>query len=284
MFDHNTDQKIPLIIGSTGKTGSRVAKRFRKAGLEFREASRTSQIPFDWYDPTTWPHAFQGIRSIYVVFYPDLAVPGAAEIIADFIQTAISSGVGHLVLLTGRGEKEAQKCERMVMESAIDWTIIRSGWFAQNFSESFLLDEILRGQVTIPSGEIPEPFVDIEDIADIAFAAMTDEKHRGQLYEITGPDLLTFRQAIELIASAVNRKIDFRQVSMDEYGTLLAGADVPADFIALLKYLFSEVLDGRNAHLNDGVKQALGREPANFTAYVEKTATSGIWSPVNQEK
>ncbi len=277
MIENKTNQKTPLILGGSGKTGKRVAERFSASGLNFRVGTRHSKIPFDWYDASTWQKAIQGINAVYVVFSPDLAVPGAPEIIKNFIQVAKSCDVEHLVLLSGRGEEEAQTCEKIVMNSTLDWTIVRSSWFAQNFSESFFLDDILRGQVFLPVGEIKEPFVDVEDIADIVFAALTEEKHKSQIYEVTGPKLLTFRTVISEIAAATNRTIDFQQVTMDEYVKFMTEAEVPQDYVALIKYLFTEVLDGRNASLTDGVKRALGREPRSFHDYAKVTAETGVW-------
>lgn len=282
MIKNKTKQKIPLILGSSGKTGRRVINRFISNELGFREGSRHSEIPFDWYVASTWQKALQGISSVYVVFSPDLAVPGAPEIIKHFVQVAKSCGVEHLVLLSGRGEEEAQACEKIVMNWTLDWTIVRSSWFAQNFSESFFLDDILRGQVFLPIGDIKEPFVDIEDIADVVFAALTDEKHKNQIYEVTGPVLLRFREVISAIAVATNRNIDFQQVSMDDYVKFMTEAEVPQDYVALIKYLFTEVLDGRNEYLTDGVRRALGREPQSFHDYAKITAKTGIWNPGNR--
>ncbi len=279
MNDDKTNQKIPLIIGSSGKTGKRVVELFRSSGLSFREGSRKSEIPFDWNDSTTWEKALQDIGSVYVTFYPDLALPGVPEIITNFTKVAKSCGVGHLVLLSGRGEEGAQVCEKIVMDSTLDWTIVRCGWFAQNFSESFLYDDILRGQVVLPFGDNKETFVDVQDIADVVFAALTDEKHKGQLYEITGSKLMTFSEALAEIEKATNRKIGFQQVSMDDYVKGLTEAKVPQEVIDLLKYLFSEIMDGRNSNLTDGVKRALGRESASFSSYVKATAETGIWNP-----
>ncbi len=279
MIENQTKQKLPLILGSSGKTGKRVIDRFISNGLSFREGSRNSEIAFDWYDETTWGKSLEGVNAAYVVFSPDLAVPGAPAIIKNFVQSAKSSGVEHLVLLSGRGEKEAKTCEKIVMDSTMDWTIVRSSWFAQNFSESFFLDDILRGQVFLPIGKIKEPFVDIDDIADIVFAALTDDKHKGQIYEVTGTELLTFRDVMETIAKSTNRKIDFQQISMDEYVNYMIEAKVPEDYVALIKYLFTEVLDGRNESLTDGVQRALGREPRSFHDYAKAVAETGLWNP-----
>ena len=282
MAQNQTIENAPLILGSSGKTGRRVINRFIANGLGYREGSRNSDTPFDWYDATTWKEALQGISAVYVVFFPDLAVPGAPAIIKNFVQVAKSSGVEHLVLLSGRGEEEAQTCEQIVMNSTMDWTIVRSSWFAQNFSESFFLDDILQGQVFLPIGDVKEPFVDIEDIADIVFAALTDEKHKNQIYEVTGTKLLSFRDVISEIARAANRNIDFQQVSMEDYVKYMVEAEVPEDYVALIKYLFTEVLDGRNESLTDGVQRALGREPGSFHAFAQNISETGVWDTPEQ--
>jgi uncharacterized protein YbjT (DUF2867 family) len=281
MRDKHTEQNIPLIIGSSGKTGRRVVNRFIANGLGFREGTRHSDIPFDWNDKATWQQSLTNISSVYIVFSPDLAVPGAPTIIKSFVRVAKTCGVEHLVLLSGRGEEEAQTCEQVVINSSLDWTIVRSSWFAQNFSESFFLDDILRGQVYLPVADIKEPFIDAEDIADVVFAALTDEKHKGQIYELSGPELLSFREVFSEIATATDRTIDFQQISMDEYVKFMTGAGVPADYVALIKYLFTEVLDGRNAFLTDGVKRALGREPRSFIDYAKSTAATDVWGNSN---
>ena len=99
----------------------------------------------------------------------------------------------------------------------------------------------------------------------------------GQLYELTGPRLLTFSQAIEEIARASGREVKYQQISPEVFATALAEQHVPADEVALLTYLFTTVLDGRNAHLTAGVQRALGRPPRDFSDYARLTAATGIW-------
>jgi uncharacterized protein YbjT (DUF2867 family) len=165
-----------------------------------------------------------------------------------------------------------------VKASGAQWTVLRCSWFNQNFSENYLLEPILAGEVALPAPNVGEPFVDADDIADVAVAALTDDKHIGQLYELTGPRLLTFSEAIAQIAKQSGRDIRYVQVPMDEYVVALEQAQLPPDFVALIKYLFTEVLDGRNAHLSDGVQRALGREPRDFTDYARRAAASGVWT------
>jgi uncharacterized protein YbjT (DUF2867 family) len=185
-----------LVVGGTGKTGSRVAQRLTSRGRAVRIGSRSGQPPFDWQNRATWAPAFEGIGSIYLTFYPDLTIPGAVETVRSFVDLAVERDVRRIVLLSGRGEEEAQNAEQVVRESGADWTIVRSSWFAQNFSEGFFRDGILDGELVLPVGEIPEPFVDADDIADVAVKALTEAGHGGRLYEVTGPRMLTFAEAV----------------------------------------------------------------------------------------
>ncbi|MFC6016377.1 NAD(P)H-binding protein [Plantactinospora solaniradicis] len=269
---------LTLVLGGTGKTGRRVVERLTARHRPVRIGSRSAEPPFDWADQSTWPPALDRVRSAYLSFYPDLAVPGAADAVRAFADLAARQGVRRLVLLSGRGEEEAQRSEEVVMKSDLEWTIVRASWFNQNFSEGHLLEPVRGGEVVLPVGNVGEPFVDTDDIADVAVAALTEDGHVGQLYELTGPRLLTFADAVGEIAAATGRDIRFRPVSIEEYTGMLAEYELPADEVALLTYLFTEVLDGRNAHLTDGVERALGRPPRDFRDYARTVASTGLWA------
>ena len=262
METQNTEEKMTLVLGGTSNTGRRVVERLEARGLPVRVGSRTGDPPFDWEDRSTWAPVLEGVGSTYISHYLD-ALPGAAETLGSFAELAVANGVRRQVLLGGRGEPEAERVEAAARDSGAELTILRSTWFAQNFSEGAFLDFVLVGEVTLPAGDTPEPFVDVDDIADVAVAALTEEGHEGEVYdELTGPRLLTFEEAVGEIARAANREIRYVPVSMPEFESLLAEQEVPAEFVSLLTYLFSEVLDGRNAHVVDGVRRDLGREPS----------------------
>ena len=267
-----------LVLGGTGKTGRRVAERLTALDVPVRIGSRSSEPPFDWEKPETWAPALQGVRSVYISYYPDLAVPGAVEVVGSFANLAVKEGVPRLVLLAGRGEAEAELSEQAVRDSGADLTIVRATWFMQNFSEDYMIEHILAGAIALPAGDTPEPFVDADDIADVAVAALTDDKHIGQRYELTGPRLLTFGEAAEEISNATGRDIPYVPVSIEEHAAVAAEQGVPAEVIDLLSYLFSEVLDGRNAHVTDGVQRAVGREPRDFREFARDAAATGVWS------
>jgi uncharacterized protein YbjT (DUF2867 family) len=277
---HNSINRheVVLVVGGTGKTGRRVVARLRDQGIDTRVGARSSTTPFDWDDRATWLPALRGVHSAYVSYYPDLSVPAAPEAIAAFSALARESGVRRLVLLSGRGEPETQACEDIVKRSGVEWTIVRSSWFNQNFSESFLREAVMSGIVALPIGDVCEPFIDAEDIADVAAAALTDDRHAGALYEVTGPELMTFAEAAAEIVRATGRTVRFEQISLDAYCDAMRSDGVPADAVSLLAYLFTTVLDGRNSGLTDGVRRALGRDPTDFASYARRAAAAGAWN------
>jgi uncharacterized protein YbjT (DUF2867 family) len=273
-----------LVIGKNGKTGARVNQRLQALGYATRPVSRSTTPSFDWENPATWRPAIEGTRAAYVTYQPDLAVPKAEPAIKEFVRVAADAGLDHIVLLSGRGEEGAQRAEEVLKASGISWNIVRASWFAQNFSESFMLEGILAGNLVLPAGDIVEPFVDADDIAEVVVAALTEPGNRNKLFEVTGPRALTFAQCIEEISAAIGHPVKYTSIPVDAYINVLKQQGVPEDLQWLLRELFSVVFDGRNCNVMPGVEEALGRPATDFQAYLQKTIKSGVWSPVMQQE
>lgn len=265
--------RITLVIGGHGKTGRRVAQKLSAQGRQVRIGSRTGEPAFDWNEPATWGPALDGVDRVYVTYHPDLAFPGAAEQVGAFSKMAVASSVRRLVLLSGRGEEAAQVSENNLKASGADWTIVRSSWFNQNFSESFFLDPVLAGELALPTGDAVEAFVDADDIADVVVAALTDDQHIGKTYELSGPRLLSYSDVAAEISKATGREITYITVTSEEYRAVLRDNDLPEEFADL----FTTILDGRNAHLVHGVEEALGRKPKDFADFARDAAAAGVW-------
>ena len=283
METENTQHtKSTLVVGGTGKTGRRVVERLEARGFPVRVGSRSGEPPFDWEDETTWAPALRDVGAVYVTYHPDLAILGSVEAVRSFAKLAVENGVRRLVLLSGRGEPEAERAELALQEvvdakAGAEWTILRSTWFMQNFSEDYMLEHVLSGEIRLPAGDVPTPFLDADDIADVAVAALTEEGHASKLYELTGPRSLTFAEAAAEISKATGREIRYVPVSLEEHAAEAAEHGVPAEVVELLTYLFSEVVDGRNADTTDGVRRALAREPRDFRDYAREAASIGVW-------
>jgi uncharacterized protein YbjT (DUF2867 family) len=277
-----TSSPTTLVLGGTGKTGRRVAERLAARGLPVRIGSRAGTPPFDWDDDATWDAALAGVGRVYITYQPDLAIPGAAATVGAFARRAVAHGAERLVLLSGRGEEGARRGEEAVRAAGAETTVVRASWFAQNFSEDYLADAVRDGVIALPAGDVPEPFVDADDIADVAVAALTEDGHDGEVYEVTGPRLLSFADVAAELSAATGRTIRYVPVSAEEFRAGAAEQGVPGEVVELLTFLFGEVLDGRNASLTDGVRRALGRPPRDFRDYARAAAATGVWNaPAN---
>ena len=279
-----SSEGITLVVGGTGKTGRRVAERLQARGIETRIASRSSTPSFDWNNPDAWSTVLQGVTAAYITYAPDLAIPGATGLIRRFVDEAVAQGVKRLVLLSGRGEEEAQACERIIQQAGVEWTVVLASWFMQNFSEGEFLGMILGGAITLPAADIPEPFIDVNDIADVVVAALTEEGHSGEIYEVTGPRTLTFTELAREISQAAGREVQFVQIPKEALAQAIAESGTSDDIAWLLNYLFETVLDGRNAYVCDGVQRALGREPADFAEYARRIVARGTWNVKKDEE
>ncbi len=273
----SNDTDLTLVIGGTGKTGRRVAERLKEMGRNVRIGSRSSTPSFDWAREEGWKVALEGVTGVYITYSPDLAMPGASDAIRSLALRARQAGVKRLVILSGRGEEEAQACEKIVQDSGLEWTVVRASWFNQNFSEGAFVEMVRKGTIALPAGNTPEPFVDIDDIADVVVAALSQDGHNGEIYEVTGPRLMTMANIAEDLSKATGRTIAFVDVPHAGFVDQIERSGAPSEVVWMLDYLFSTVLDGRNASLTDGVERALGRKPKDFADFARDAATSGVW-------
>ena len=271
-----------LVIGGTGKTGRRVVEQLQNKGIQPRVGSRNATPSFDWDNKDTWVEALNGIEKMYVTYYPDLAVPGAKEAIKSLTYLAKELGVKKMVLLSGKGETEAEACEKIVMESEIDYTIVRASWFHQNWSESFFLDSILSGEVALPMSDVLIPFVDANDIAEVVTTVLLDNTYNGEIIEVTGPELITFKDIVNIISKTSNRRLNFHSITLEQYVEGMKQMQLPDDVVWLIEYLFSHVLTNpKNQQVVNDIERVLGRKAKPFSEYAQETSKTGIWNQVS---
>ncbi|GAA3040060.1 NAD(P)H-binding protein [Streptosporangium longisporum] len=268
------DPSRVLVLGGTGKTGSRVASALRRRGADPAVASRRGPVRFDWADRSTWGPALEGVDAVYVV---DSQGPDAPEEVRAFAGLAAGAGVRRLVLLSSRtlGEMggDLLATERAVKEPGVRWTILRPTWFAQNFTELDFIASPLNdtGELRLPTGDGREAFIDLEDLAEVAAVALTEDGHAGRTYVLSGPRSFSFAEAVGEIARASGRALRFVPVSEDAYRAELAAAGYPdavaEEMIAVLRHVRLE----RGWEPTDGVLRVLGRPPRDFAEYVART-------------
>ena len=167
--------------------------------------------------------------------------------------------------------------EDIVRNAGLPFTIVRAAWFAQNFSEGYLREPIRGDVLPMPGGDVSEPIIDIDDIADVVVAALTEDGHLGQRYEVTGPRLMTFAEMAEVLSTTLGRPIQHIPITFEEFHANVAAAG--GDFVAdVFTSIARETLDGRNAHTADGVERALGRKPRDFAEFAQTAMASGAWN------
>ncbi len=268
--------RTTLVIGATGKTGRRVTDRLRAAGVPTRAASRSSEVRFDWEDPSTWAPALTKVEAAYVTYFPDLAIPGADEVVGSFVETALSNGVRRLVLLSGRGEEGARRAEVRLQESDADWTVVRCGFFSQNFSETFP-EPVRHGVLPLPTDDTADPFLDADDIADVVVASLLDDRHIGRLYELTGPRLLTLTDVATTLSAAIGREVTFMPMTKEAYAADISQQGFPGEVAQHIADVIALALDGRNAVVTEDVEKVLGRPARDFADYAHAAAAAGAW-------
>lgn len=266
-----------VIIGGLGKTGGRVAARLKARGVAFRSASRSTSPAFDWTDRASWAAALGDAKTAYVTYQPDLAVPAAADDIGALAEAARKTGVEHVVLLSGRGEDSAVASEERLKASGLDYTVLRASWFNQNFSEGVFLDGILAGALALPADRVREPFVDLDDVADAAVEALLNPAHRSKTYELTGPHLLSFADAVAEIAAASGREIGYVPLPLPVFLEEMRAAGLPEDLLWLMTELFTNTLDGRNESIHTDIEDLIGRPARAFSSFAREIAMTGTW-------
>lgn len=265
---------LTLVIGGAGKTGRRVAAQLGALDVPVRIGSRGGEPPFRWDDPATWTPALSGVGRVYLT-YPSPFTPGGAEQITAFAESAVALGVRRLAVLSSRGSYGVAMYEEGVIRSGADWTFVRPGWFNQNFDEGILLPQVRAGELLMSVGDVKEAFVDADDIAAVAVAALTDDKHLGRTYELAGPRLLGFADVAEELSRATGREIGYTSVSSDGWSAWMRENGFPHPDEA--EKLEASYLNGDNSSLAHGVEEALGRAPKDFSEYARETAATGVW-------
>lgn len=265
------------IIGKTSKTGSRVIDRLKQLGYPTQGVSRSTSPSFDWQQPAGWHQALAGGQIAYVTYQPDLAVPQATQDIRQLLEVLKSLDYQHVVLLSGRGEPGAEQAEQILQQSGLSWNVVRASWFMQNFSEGFMKAAILQGTLSLPTSHIQEPFIDVDDIADVAVAALTGQAPSNRVFEVTGPQLLTFAECMQALSKAIDKPVQFQTISIEHFLAGLQQQGAPEDMLWLMNMLFTEVLDGRNSQVTQGVERVLGRPATDFTTYLNKTLAANTW-------
>jgi uncharacterized protein YbjT (DUF2867 family) len=265
-----------LVLGATGIVGSRVTRRLRERATPVRAASRAGPTRFDWGDPATWGPCLEGVQAAFVM------APDGVEVAPDFLQRASSAGVERVVLLSSKGievmgDKRLLAAEQAVRSTAAQWTIVRPDWFDQNFDEGVLRDAVLSGEIVLPVGATRQAFNDADDIAAVVSVALGEDGHDGRVYELSGPQALSFHDAAAAIARASGRPVRFSG-GADRYVEVMTGFGLDRRQVLAEVDAFEALAANGDAEVTDTVTRVTGRVPVSFGSYAERAAARRAWA------
>ena len=271
-----------LVTGASGKTGRRVAANLQQRGVEVRAVSRKSDVPFDWSDQSTWRSALRGVNAAYIV-HPGLGMAAAADQVGDFAKAAAAAGVAKAVLVCTPDDgsefsRSMRAAEHYIVDAGLSLTSLRLRWFFQNFSEDFLYPPVLSGELRLPAGNGKEAFVDADDIAEVAVAALTDDRHNGQSYDVTGPRLLSFTEVADEISRGAGHPVKYIPVDPDTFVAEQLAQGVPADWAYTLGALYQDIASEKLQSISGDVEAVLGKPARDFSAFVSQMAKDGVWT------
>lgn len=268
-----------LILGGTGKVGHRVARILGRDGHDVRAVGRSTPLRFDWRESQTWAPAVRDADGVFVVG------PGSATdwspLLATFLDTASAAGVRHAVLLSSRAveflpDGNVARAEQALRAGRLPWTILRPTHFAQNFTEAMFIP--VDGHIVAPVGEGAEPFIDVEDIAEVAAHALANGAAIGETLELSGPSALTFEQAAHVLSEVTGRRLTFRDQSDADHTAALRAAGTPEDYIRWRLAMLSGIRRGDDAYLSDGVAHLLHRPATDLATWAHREATQAPWA------
>ena len=279
-----------LIIGATGNIGSEIIKQLALRDLHPRIATRniakaTTQfienkelVEFNFSRPATFTPALTSIKKVFFIAPHD--DPTAS--VQQFLTAAKQAGIQHLVFSSGRTTatvkgKPLYQVERLVENCGIPYTIIRPGWFMQNFT-TWIGGESIKteGKFYLPAGNSKTAFIDVRDIAAVAIRCLLEEKHQGKVYELTSDEALDHQQVAQKIACQLHQPVQYVPLSDEDYidQKVAAGWTVAAAKHVVVLYRIVRETD-KEAIVSPDVERVLQRLPISFDEFVED-----YWSPV----
>jgi ergot alkaloid biosynthesis protein len=278
---------IVLVIGGTGKTGGRLIERLGEEGWTARCASRSAKAPpgvtgvaFDWYDAKKHDAALAGVDRIYLV-----APVGSNDPIAvmePFIERAIGRGVRRFVLLSSslieEGGPAMGSVHALLHRRAPEWAVLRPSWFMENFSAGQHLATI-RDEDAIYSAADDglTPFIAVDDIAEVAFRALTNEEAANDGLVLTGPVALSYDEAAAIIGAARGRAVRHVRLTGEELTARFEAFGLSHDYAVMLAGLDRAIATGAEARTTPIVARLTGRSPRSLVDFAARNASA--WRP-----
>lgn len=275
-----------LVTGATGTIGQALIKQLQTKNADFVAGVRNVEeakkklpsvsnfVEFDFSNSATYEGAVENIDSVFVLGPP--IVLNLEELVAPFLDFLKGKGINRVVYLSALGSENMKlltfhtTLTQKIKDDGFDYTILKPSFFAQNFKNYEWENITERGVVYVPAGTGKAGFVDVNDIAAVAAAALTEDGHSGKTYEITGPEILGYQDAANLLSEVMGKQIVYPNPTPEEFGATLKQAGAP-DFIASYMIdVYSMILNNHVNVLSNHVEEVTGKKPTTLKSVLEQ--------------
>lgn len=272
-----------LVTGASGNVGAAVLAACRERGLEAVGAERSggTHRAFDFADRTTWERAVEGCSQLFLLRPPP--VSNVKETLNPFVDFARTKGVKHVVFLSVQGAENQPRIPHHAVEKHLeatgrDWTFLRPGFFAQNFSDAYRRDIVEDDRVYVPAGDGVVAFVDTRDLGLAAARVFENSAaHRGQAYRLTGPSTFSFEQAATLLSTVTGRPIGYVPASIGGYlWHALTRRQAAAMQAIIWTVLHVGLRHGDAAIVDPTLGQLIGRPARDLEAFISDSRA--VWA------
>jgi len=274
-----------LIVGGAGNIGSGLIDLLSQRQIEVKLATRRPQdcairdgvepVYFDYDDPPSWGGALEGVERVFMI--PKVGDPFPDQTVMPFIDRAREAGVERIVFSTAMGLDKDWRvlavAEEHLMKGGSNYTILRPGWFMQNFNPGYMLQSIRNGTIALPgSDDCKLSFIDTRDISAVAAEALLTDGHFGKAYTLTGPRAYTWPQTAALLSKACGHPVSYVNVSEKQAReALLALGTIPYRVEQMLQ-MMRAMRDGIYGEVTSSVKEVLGRDPISLEQFIAENA------------
>ncbi|OAQ39801.1 hypothetical protein A5893_09500 [Pedobacter psychrophilus] len=268
-----------LITGATGTIGKAVVKHLKAKNASFLIASRNPEeaaekfgsdinvVKFEFEDISTFENAVDGVSKVFLLGPPlryDLA-----DVLMPFLDFLKAKNILEVVYISALGAEKMGDTltfhtiiEEKLKADGFDYTILKPSFFSQNFKNYEWENITQRGITYVTAGEGKVGFIDVDDIGLVASTVLTSTGHSKKIYELTGPELLSYQDAATLLSEVTGKQIVYPNPSIEEYTKALKAAGAP-DFIApYMTSVYSLISDHKVNFLTNNVETITGKKPS----------------------
>lgn len=282
-----------LIVGGSGNIGSGVISLLQQQGLSTRLATRNLQglvpehgvepVYFDYDAPESWLPALSGIQCVFMI--PKVGDPYPDQTVIPFMECAKQAGVERIVFSTAMGLDKDWRvlavAEDHLMQSGVNYTILRPGWFMQNFNPGYMLHAIRRGVISLPGTlDCKLSFIDTRDISAVAVAALLNDGHFGKAYTLTGPEAFTWPQTAVMLSEACGYQVQYVNVSEKESREGLLALGTSPYRVEQMLQMMRAMRDGIYGEVTTAVRDVLGREAISLRQFIAENAHAWKRNPL----